>query len=408
MHCLIISESAAFPWGMAATTRVRNIGKALVLQGVCVEYIGLHGSGTSYHKSKKRSGSVEGLKYCYPGGFAVRSKNWYLRRIDDFLGKWFSLIKIKQLVKQGSLEAVIIYSRNYKTVMFWSIKLKRMGIKVILELCEWPLANTLSNNFSIENAKKFCNHAIITVDAILPISRYIENEVKVIAKKNAKTIPTFRIPILTDFVFSSANEILKDCKGPEDYILYSGSINYLDIAYFIVDIIGALQNNGYKLKLLFTGSGEKHLFDQIRVYAKNSDVAEHIEFTGQVEEKKLFEYMTNALCLLAPLPETEQSKARFPTKIGYYLSSGRPVVTNAVGSVNEYLIDGKNAFIANNYEAGLFVEKIIAIVKSPEDANRIGVRGQQLAFEKFYYKNACTGLREFLEKSTVNQSDFHC
>ena len=396
MHCLIISDSAGFPWGMAATTRVRNIGKALIHQGVDVQYIGLKGSGSFYHKSKRRSGFADGMKYCYPGGFPVRSKNWYMRRIDDFLGKWLSLIKIKQLINNKSLDTVIIYSRNYKTVMFWSRKFKSMDIKVVLELCEWPIANAHSNNRNIENAKKFCNQSILVVDAILPISRYIENEVQQIAGKNGKIIPTFRIPILTDFAFLSDHRTIEELTNEEEYILYSGSINYLDIAYIIVDIISELKTRGYKLKLKFTGGGETHLFNQISAYINKKDVAELIEFTGYLEEKKLYSYMINALCLLAPLPETEQSKARFPTKIGYYLSSGRPLVTNAVGSVNEYLSDGVNAYIAKNFDALTLAEKVIDIFNDTAKANRIGKNGQQLSDEKFFYKNACVGLNEFI------------
>lgn len=398
MHCVIISDSASFPWGMAASTRVRNIAKALVHQGVNVQYLGLHGANTENHDGKRLSGFEDGIRYNYPGCFPVRSKNWFIRRIDDLSGKWLSLIKIKQLKKQGRIDTVIIYSRKYDTVLFWSKKIKKLGIKVILELCEWPLANTYSNNFSIENAKKFCNYAILTVDAILPISRYIENKVKDITKKNAKTIPTFIIPILTDLSFSSDNRIVNEHKDKTNYILYAGAINYLDIAFFVVDVMSDLKSRGHEIILKFTGGGEPHLFNQIKAYINKKDVVDLIEFSGFLEEKELMIYMTNALCLLAPLPETEQSKARFPTKIGFYLSSSRPVITNAVGSVNEYLTDGENAYIANNYEAELFAEKIIDIVKSPEEANRIGERGQQLAIKKFYYKNACTGLKEFLEK----------
>lgn len=396
MHCLILSESSCFPWGMASTTRVRNIGKALIHQGVFVQYIGLKGAGTDYHKSKKRRGLADGIKYYYPGGFSVRSNIWFIRRIDDFLGKWLSLIKIKQLAKYEALDTVIIYSRSYKTVMFWTEKLKRMGIKVILELCEWPLSNNNKNKYAIENAHKFCNQAVLIVDAILPISKHIEKKVEETAKINAKTIPSYRIPILNDIDYIPDHE-LKESKPTKNYILYSGSVNYMDIALFIVDIVNSLKAKGYVRKLLFTGGGERHLFERIREYANQMGVQEIIEFTDYMEEKELQRLMSNALCLLAPMPESEQSKARFPTKLGYYLASGRPVITNCIGSINEYLTDEVNAYIANNYQVELFVKKIIAIIKSPGKADEIGTNGRLLAFEKFYYKNACSGLREFLE-----------
>jgi glycosyltransferase involved in cell wall biosynthesis len=396
MNCLIVSESAGFPWGMAATTRVRNLGNLLIHQGFKVQYIGLQGSGTSSHKSKKQSGFADGMKYSYPGGFPVRSKNWYLRRVDDFLGKWLSLVKIRRLKKRESIDAVIIYSRNYKIVMFWSQKLHALKIKVILELCEWPLANAYNNRAAAENAVKFCNQAIMVVDAILPISSYIENKVKEITNKNNQIIPTFRIPILTDFDISPVDEIDHESNNKEDYILYSGAIDYFDIALFVVDVIYELKNKGFGLKLKFTGGGKEQLFDKIKTYAGQKEVEDLIDFTGYLEEKELRRLMVNALCLLAPLPDTEQSKARFPTKIGYYLSSGRPVITNAVGSVKEYLTDGENACIAASFDAQILAEKIVDIISNPNKGNTIGKTGRQLAHEKFYYENAGIGLREFL------------
>ena len=43
------------------------------------------------------------------------------------------------------------------------------------------------------------------------------------------------------------------------------------------------------------------------------------------------------------------AEARFSTKLGYYLASGTPIVTNSVGDVGLYLQDGINAFVAKKF-----------------------------------------------------------
>jgi glycosyltransferase involved in cell wall biosynthesis len=394
MYCIILSDTASFPWGMAASTRVRNIAKALIDQGVTVNYLGLRGANTKYEKHKRKSGQSDQINYSFPGGFPVRSQNWLVRRIDDLLGKWISYIKIKRLKKHGLLNAVIIYSRSYHTVMFWSGRLKKLDVKVILELCEWPLAKNYSSEKQKINAWKFCNQAILTVDAILPISSYIEKEVNEIVNKTGKTIPTFRIPILTDFKLTSDPKFHKEIE--DKYMLYAGSAEYLDIAYFIIDVMQELKNRNCKIKLKFTGRIEQGLKDRLINHINKKNVSDCIEFTGFLEENKLYSQMMKAVCLIAPLPENEQSKARFPTKIGYYLSSGRPVLTNAVGSVNEYLTDNVNAYIAERFEVMSIAKKVIEIIDDPIGADQVGQSGQQLAFEKFYYPNACKGLSDFL------------
>ena len=50
--------------------------------------------------------------------------------------------------------------------------------------------------------------------------------------------------------------------------------------------------------------------------------------------------------LLIPLFDDVRSTARFPTKIGEYLASGRPIVTTAVGEMPRYFEDGVTAFIS--------------------------------------------------------------
>ena len=157
-----------------------------------------------------------------------------------------------------------------------------------------------------------------------------------------------------------------------------------------------MKNRNCKIKLKFTGRIEQGLKDQLINNINKKNVSDCIEFTGYLEENELYTYMMNAVCLLAPLPDNEQSKARFPTKIGYYLSSGRPVVTNAVGSVNEYLTDSVNAYIAERFEVMSIAKKIAEIIDDPIGADKVGQAGQQLAFEKFYYHNACKGLSDFL------------
>ena len=127
----------------------------------------------------------------------------------------------------------------------------------------------------------------------------------------------------------------------------------------------------------------------------NSGIVNHHTFTGFIEESELHRLMRQALCLLAPLPENLQSESRFSTKIGYYLASGSPVVTNNVGDVADYLQGGENAYIASRCDASLFAAKIADILADPLLAIKVGRAGSLLAFDTFHYTKACRGLSDF-------------
>ena len=393
---VIVSESASFPWGMASTTRVRNIAKSLIASGVTVEYIGLRGADVEHSIDKKKKGTVQGIKYYYPARSPVRSNKWWLRRVDDLLGKWLTVLTLFYLKVIGKLDAVVIYSRDYKTALFWSKLLRFMKVIVVLELCEWPLAIAKTRGSGYGAAKKFCNDAVLMVDGVLPISSYIDKEVQKAAKPANITIPSLRIPILIDFKDGHESQTKKSIEQ-EPYLLYAGSISYMDIAMVIVDISCELKKRGRDIKIKFTGGGFPEQVEQLKLYARDKEGLEQFDFTGFVDENVLNRLMQNATALLAPLPNNIQSISRFPTKLGYYLASGRPVVTTAVGEVNDYLIDGENAFIALNCSADSIANKLEQVLNNPTLADKVGQQGCLLCRKKFRYSVYSKKLKDFIE-----------
>ena len=156
----------------------------------------------------------------------------------------------------------------------------------------------------------------------------------------------------------------------------------------MVDTLHELKCRGVDLHVKITGGGKKKLIDKLKQYAAEKSVLQQLEFTGFVEECELHKLMRGALALLAPLPETLKSESRFSTKLGYYLASGSPVVTNAVGDVGLYLLlqDGVNAFIAPKCNSRQIATQIEQIINDPIHAKEVGLNGRKLAFEKFHYK----------------------
>lgn len=399
---VVILSSSSFPWGMAAITRVRCLAKGMMAEDMHVEYIGLCGADVQcstdidYTVDRKRSGQAYGIKYSYPGGFAVRSRYWLIRRVDDFLGKWATLIKLGFMKFQRKLDVVVIYSRNHKVVLFWSRFLHLIKVPVVLELCEWPLAIADTKNKGFKKAYAFCHDAVLSVDAVIPISSYIEKEVLTIAAAAGKTIPSFKIPILIDVEDTDYSDDSAD-NNQQPYLLYAGAISYFDIAKLVVDISAELKKDNIQIKIKFTGGGSKNLFDALKEYARDKGVLDNFEFTGFLSDEDLAKLMLGATALLAPLPENLQSTSRFPTKLGFYLASGRPVITNAVGEVTQYLQDNVNAFVASNCQAGMIADKIRTVLGNQSHAKTIGENGKTCAFKNFHFIRAAEGVRSFFE-----------
>jgi len=392
---IVILSTSSFPWGMAATTRVRCLAKGMMADGINVEYIGLRGADVACTPDKRRAGSVGGVAYSYPGGFAVRPGSWLMRRVDDLLGTTMTFLKLLQMKRMGRLGLVMLYSRGPVVVKGWTRILHWMGARVVLELCEWPLAIAETKNSGFKQARAFCHEAVPMVDGVIPISSYIAQEVDRIMVGTGRRLPSFKIPILID-ADRPVEDIPAEASG-EPYLVYAGAISYFDIAMLIVDIAATLKDHGIDLPIKFTGGGKKMLFERLRAYAQEKDVLNYFEFTGYISDSELRLVMEGAVALLAPLPENLQSVARFPTKFGYYLSSGTPVVTNVIGDIGSYLEDGLNAYVADRCDAELIAKKIEGVMADRVRANMVGLRGKELAFDRFHYLNACRGIKPFFE-----------
>ncbi len=396
---IILSESASFPWGMAAANRVRNLARALVQQGWQVEYVGLRGADVLKKQGQSYSirGEAHGIPYRYPGTIAVRPGNWWLRRVDDFLGWLCTLFLFITRKVQGKVDVVLLYSRNENIGMFWIPFLHVLRIPVVLEMCEWPLAIARVQPGKQKKAARFCNRIVPMVDAVLPISSYIEREILAVARQQGKTLPSFRIPILIDVdIHETESEVEKAQNKP--YMLYCGSIAYMDIAKIVVDIAGELSKRCVNMPLVFTGKADSAGFTRLKKYAAEKGVLDLLECTGFIPEDRLHSLMRNATCLLAPLPENPQSESRFSTKIGYYLASGTPVITNGIGDVDLYLTDGVNAYVADSCDAKEFAAKIRTLINEPDIAKKIGLAGRDLALKEFHFHNASTGLGVFIHQ----------
>ncbi len=393
---IIISESASFPWGMAAANRVRNLARALLLDGCSVEYLGMRGAEVSGKSELFTAPGIEvGILYSYPGRFTVRPGNWWLRRVDDVCG-WVAIIWTLISRKfSGNVDVVILYSRNEKVAGFLIPFIHALKIPVILEMCEWPLALAEVNGRSRKKADKYCQKIVPTADAILPISSYIEGEIKELAKAKGKKIPSFKIPILIDI---EGDDIQIESTDKGYYMLYCGSFNYMDIAKIVVDIVHFLQVQNIRIPVIFTGKENPRRLAELQRYAEQQGVLELFTFTGFIEESELHHLMQEAVCLLAPLPENLQSESRFSTKIGYYLASGTPVVTNRIGDVRYYLQDGENAYVVTHCDPRQYAKKIAQVLADSEASLEIGRAGRALAFNNFHYSKACRGFGDFVDQ----------
>ncbi len=105
-----------------------------------------------------------------------------------------------------------------------------------------------------------------------------------------------------------------------------------------------------------------------------------IEWVGEVKPADLAAYLCAADVLVLPMQPGVMDEARAPIRLGDYLASGRPVVSNAVGYVREILEQGNaGMFCADPTDMHEFARKIVAVLDDASLARAMGEAGLRLA-----------------------------
>lgn len=188
----------------------------------------------------------------------------------------------------------------------------------------------------------------------------------------------------------------------DDLILLSMGHNYFDSLITLFEAFSRVLEKRPSAKLKMLGSllkVSKHTTRTNAILKKYDYLNGRIEWVGEVPRKRVGEYLSAADCLLLPMENSLLDEARAPIRIGDYLASGRPVVSNAVGYSRELLASAEpNAVCDNPDSSDEFAEKVLAVLDNPKLAEEIGKSGLELAEGKQNWKNICADLIAVYEK----------
>lgn len=104
-----------------------------------------------------------------------------------------------------------------------------------------------------------------------------------------------------------------------------------------------------------------------------------VSFRGQVPHHQVRRHLSSCHVLVLPRPASRQASGGFPTKLGEYLSTGRPVLTTAVGEIPRYLCDGETCVMAAPNDVEELAAAFLRIVHDYPEAQAVGTRGREIA-----------------------------
>lgn len=365
---------------MATSSRVRLFARALTEAQVPVRVLILQGidrpplvENTVVH------GEYMGIPFEYACGTTVRRESFVMRRVVAAVGWIRGALRLAQLRRQGRLDLVLLWfwtPQPAARLAFFLALLRLLRVPVVREVDESPWSRRADKNV----LERLWSPLAGTVGAVT-----ISAELHQWAVAECRGRPKARIidvPILVDVDEQKPGEY----PHGEPMVLFAGSPVYKSTIRFLLTAMQEVWRSHPDCRLVLTGAapGDPRA-DWLRSEVLEPAYRDRIDLVGYLTRPDLLDLYGCAHALLIPLFDDEQSRARFPTKIGEYLAAARPVVTNSVGEIPLFFRNGVDAVVCPPNDPIAYGRAVADLLFDPDRAAHIGHCGRQVAEARFHY-----------------------
>jgi len=379
-YTLIVIGSGVYPKGCAPTNRIHLYCKAFRDNGGSPLVVSLD-APFNEKQSFGYIGRYEGIPFCYSRRSYIRKTNFFKRNTQRFLGFVNSLSILYKHRKRNPNTVVLFFSVLRLDEIILTIFLKLSGIKILKEYNEAPL-------YIIENRKNPGFHRfrlkylkLKRYDGIIVISDFLKEFFSGIYPENR----TFQIPILVDLKRFDVSPG-KDARSDARVITYIGALGRnkdgLDILLESVSIVRRTSDN---IKLIIACNGPEDELRKLREMIYKAGLTDSVSILVGLDSREITVLLKKSDLLVLARPDNNQAKAGFPTKLGEYLASKRPVVITKTGEIPKYLEDRKSAYLAEPGDVNDFARKLLFALNDP-DSDKIGMEGFHIAERYFDYR----------------------
>lgn len=392
LRVVFLSDWLGFPHGMAATNRVRLLARALNGAGARARVVLLQaGERPPIIENTRTRGIHQGVPFEYLAGTTRRHDSFLVRRLIEVRGWTTGLVRLACLARAGEMDVAYLWFTSQRLEvrrLIYLALLRALDVPVMIELNERP--------WCLRSDRRLWERLfspLWEVAGAVSISRFLTDWALGEAAKLRVKRTIVEVPILVDVYEQSGpgggtTEFAAGEPAGErpPTVVFAASPYYVESTRYVIEAMEAVWRRHPDCRLMITGThpGEpaaRWLLEQER----NGALDGRVDVAGYLGRHDLLRVYGEAVALLVPLFDDVASRARFPTKIGEYLASSRPIVATAVGEVERFFTDGESAFLCRPGPADLFGERIAAALDDPRRAAEVGRCGRDVALREFQF-----------------------
>ncbi len=378
MRVLIIT-SYPFPYGMAQTNRLIAIAGGLSHAGASVEVVVSKATEWGTVRNRQVRGRYRGVDFTYTAGRTVRPPRAISRMILYCRGLAGTFRHVVNAHRQQRVDVIFmgVYGNGITFLMY--LLTRTLGIRYVQERSEYPFLSFRDNAAGRMKLNIYLKFICPGFDGFIVISRALREYFGPYLKKHT---PSFLLPILVEPERFSTKEA-----GISNVITYCGSMEgEKDGVPQLIGAFAKIASRFPQTKLRLIGDTGFEGFGRLQEKVASLGLRERVRFTGRVERDEMPALLQSSRILALARPFTRQAEGGFPTKLGEYLASGRPVVVTAVGDIPHYLTHGEHALLAIPGDVTDFARKLSDALSDEQAAEAMAAKGRKLALEVFDYR----------------------
>lgn len=349
----------------APANRVLALAKGLKKLNADISIYGVVPLGWNEKDSK---GYIYDIEYQYS---KFKSNNFIIRSTIAFYDLMF---RFPKFIKSKKSNLVYIYGTPL--IATWIIIFFKyfFGYKVIKEQNEFPLLILSDNRFKRMIGKTIIPFSYRLLDGMVVMTKTLLSYYK----RYTSGRTNFEIINMTIDLDRFHNISIEEFPYT-NYLAYCGGMTEKkDGVVTLLKAFEIIANDFHEVKLMMIGDASN-----IKEYVSKSEFGNRIILTGKLCSSEVPLYLSNALGLVLPRPKSFQAEGGFPTKLGEYLATGKPVIVTSVGEIPSFLTDNISAYIAEPGSVKSLASKIRQLLLNKEKSERIGISGKKVALEKF-------------------------
>jgi glycosyltransferase involved in cell wall biosynthesis/peptidoglycan/xylan/chitin deacetylase (PgdA/CDA1 family) len=386
-----------FPDRDVAAARVRGIGVALRDAGYSVAFAGTEDSASPEDLQADGLACRDGLYY-YPAKKIDSAKFARIRRgIYHYVTGSAVMDRLRYLVSD-STRAIIVY--NGTSLQLWRLMhfCRKRNIKLIADCTEWhdpgdvmfgPLG---PNRWDTELRMRWLQPKI---GSLIVISSYLERYYR------ERGCSVLRVPPLVDLQKPWWKPIPPlPREDSELHLLYAGAPTRKDLVPNALRAVIQLRAEKYPIKVHLVGASRESLGFWLRQDPGFVDaLGDAVVYHGRVSRIQAIELISMADFTMLLRKNKRYAHAGFPTKLVESLSAGVPIITNVTSDIGEYVRDGREGILLDDFSPEAFAAGVRRIFQMPRSKwHEMRSDSRKRAEECFDYRGYVSKLKEFMEQ----------